>query len=103
MAQPDSKEHRHGVSELASVLLDKLAAVAKGKEDRTLEYLSNMAAKDDAERQRELRQRREAEGLRRVTFWLRPEDDQVLRERFPAVRGGIDWQAVVARALRRAP
>ncbi|NCU20612.1 hypothetical protein EOM89_07720 [Candidatus Falkowbacteria bacterium] len=53
-----------------------------------------------ARRQQDLKQRRHAQGLVRVTLWASQDERESLRQHYPGPRGGIDWQAVIAAALR---
>lgn len=50
------------------------------------------------QRQQRLRDQRKESGLQRVTVWISTEDIDRLRKRFPGMRGGIDWAAIVAQA-----
>jgi hypothetical protein len=50
------------------------------------------------QRQQRLRDQRKESGLQRVTVWISNEDIDRLRKRFPGMRGGIDWAAIVAQA-----
>jgi hypothetical protein len=52
-----------------------------------------------SERQRDLKQRRKAEGIHRVMIWISDDDREALRLRYPGPRNGIDWQAVITAAL----
>lgn len=58
------------------------------------------SALSTSERQRDLKQRRKAEGIHRVMIWVSADDREALRQHFPGPRGGIDWQAVITAALR---
>lgn len=61
------------------------------------------AALTTSQRQRELRQRRQASGLRKATLWASEADLEALRQRYPGPRGGIDWQTIIMTALERKP
>jgi hypothetical protein len=55
--------------------------------------------KTGSARQRELREKRKAEGVGRVMIWLSDNDRDALAERFPGPKGGIAWEQVIAAAL----
>ena len=56
------------------------------------------------DRQKALRKRRETTGSHlRKGFWITPELDAQLRERFPGHSGGIRWGDVIAAALSAQP
>lgn len=100
MAQSDNQKHRDGgVSPIAAAMLDRIAELGKGREDRTLSYLSAGAKKSTAERQQLLKQRRKDAGLQRATVWASQTDLDALKAKYPGPRGGIDWQDVVRVAL----
>jgi len=85
----------------AAQLLDRIAELAKGKEERLFNYLEQkerMTA-TNAEHQQALRARREAEGLKRFTLWLNQQDSESLKQRYPGPKGGVDWSAVIRAAL----
>jgi hypothetical protein len=79
-------------------MLNRLAVLARGNEERTLEYLT---MKSTAERQAAMKARRQAEGQVKVALWAGVDQLEALKAAFPGPRGGIDWQAVIARALKR--
>jgi hypothetical protein len=80
-------------------LLDRIAELAKGNEDRTIEYLTKSGKASLAERQSKWIESQRAEGRRMVKAWLAGDDIAALKLRFPGPRGGIDWPAVVEAAL----
>ena len=99
MASSDDKEHSgSGLdSRFSDKILDRIAELAKGNEDRTLEYL-NMKT-DGFERQKKLREKRHKEGLKRAELWVNSLDLESLKTNFPGPKGGIDWNAVIKVAL----
>lgn len=54
---------------------------------------------NNAERQKQFNRAKRSAGLKSVAVWLSAECIEELKQRFPGPRGGIDWLAVVARAL----
>lgn len=98
MASPDNQKHPGGVTEITSAMLDRLAELARGNEERTLEYLMT---KSNSERQAELKARRVADGQVKVTLWAGVDQLEALKAAFPGPRGGIDWGAVIKKALGR--
>jgi hypothetical protein len=97
MASTDDQKPAGGVTAITSAMLDRLAELARGNEERTLEYLM---MKSTAERQAELKARRQEAGQVRVTVWAGNDQLEALKAAFPGPRGGIDWQAVIHNALR---
>jgi hypothetical protein len=55
--------------------------------------------KPGSTRQRELRDKRKAEGVGRAVIWLSDNNRDALAERFPGPKGGIAWEQVIAAAL----
>lgn len=56
------------------------------------------------ERQKALKKRREEAGSHfRKGFWITPEQDAQLRDRFPGHSNGIRWKDVIAAALSAQP
>jgi hypothetical protein len=55
--------------------------------------------KTGSARQKELREKRKADGIGRAVIWLSDNDRDALAERFPGPKGGIDWQAAITAAL----
>lgn len=82
--------------DIANAMLDKIVELGKGREERTLNYLSQKSA---AERQQALVERRAQSGQARVTVWAQQAQLDALKGQFPGPRGGIDWQAVIDKAL----
>jgi hypothetical protein len=78
---------------------DKIVELGRGNEDRTLDFITGGAS--TAERQQALVRRRKAEGQQRVTVWASLADLDALRASYPGQRGGIDWQAIINKALGR--
>lgn len=85
--------------EISARMIRRIAEIGRGNEIRTLDYIT--MGKTTAERQKELNQRRIESGQQRATFWATLADLNELREKFPGTRGGIDWQAVITKALGR--
>lgn len=52
-----------------------------------------------AERQRTLREKRKAEGVRREYLWLEESVGEALRKIYPGQREGIDWRTLISDAL----
>jgi hypothetical protein len=50
-------------------------------------------------RQKRLREKRQAEGLRRIELWANPVELESLRGYFPGPREGVNWQEVIKVAL----
>lgn len=98
MASPDNQKHPGGVTAITSAMLDRLAELARGNEERTLDYLK---MKSTAERQAALKARRVADGQVKVTLWAGADQLEALKAAFPGPRGGIDWGAVIKKALGR--
>lgn len=53
----------------------------------------------NAERQARLKQARNEKGQKQVYLWLGDSEAIELKNRFPGVRGGINWRAVIDAAL----
>jgi hypothetical protein len=85
--------------QLEEKLLDRLADLAKGNEERTLEYLAKAERMSAAERYGKWMASQKADGMRAVKAWLHDDDIAALKQRFPGPRGGIDWPAVAKAAL----
>ena len=97
MASTDDQKPAGGVSDIAAAMLDRIAELGRGNEARTMGYLMS---KSTSERQAELKARREEAGQVRVTVWAGNDQLEALKAAFPGPRGGVDWQAVIARALK---
>ena len=87
---------------IAAQMLDRIAELGRGNEQRTMDYLMSDRT-TTGERQKALMQRRNEAGQRRVTLWAHLTDLAELRARYPGIRGGIDWQAIINKALGRKP
>ncbi len=87
------------MSDIADKMLDRIVELGRGNEKRTLDYLTGGAS--TAERQQALNRRRAEAGQHRVTVWTSIADLDALRAKYPGVRGGIDWQAIIDKALGR--
>jgi hypothetical protein len=81
-------------------MLDRIVELGRGNENRTLGYITGGGA-STAERQKALNRRRAEAGQHRVTVWATVPDLDALRAKYPGVRGGIDWQSVIDKALGR--
>lgn len=66
------------------------------------EWEAILTAQNGSERQKRLIARRQAAGMSRLSIWLTDAEVDALRNRYPGPRGGVDWRAVVAAALRGA-
>lgn len=66
----------------------------------TEEWEAVLTAQSGTERQKRLIAKRQASGMARLSIWLTDEEVEALRNRYPGPRGGVDWQAVAAAALR---
>lgn len=86
-------------NDIARKMLDRIAELGRGNEQRTMDYI--MGGSTTAERQKALKQRRAEAGQQRVTVWTTRADLDELRAKYPGVRGGIDWQAIIKKALGR--
>lgn len=84
-------------------ILDRLAGlVGQDDEDRMQQYLEKLErrAKAQAEAQARLRERKQAEGMRRVQAYISLEHYSALCKHYPGPRGGIDWERLADAALR---
>ena len=91
----------NGSNDIAARMLDRIAELGKGNEERTLDYIMNSDKPTSAERQAALIQRRTEAGQNRVTVWAAVSDLDALRAKYPGQRGGIDWQSIIDKALGR--
>lgn len=99
MARSDHQKHSEcSVTPIVSAMLDRLAEITAGNEQRTADYLTTMA-KTTSERQSELKARRQIQGKREARIWATGDDLERLRAKYPGPRGGIDWQAVIRAAI----
>jgi erythromycin esterase-like protein len=80
-------------------LYNRLEQLARDNEGRLMAYLQR--ASTGAERQAKLKEQRTMDGFKRVPVWLHERDIAALRAQYPGPRGGIDWGAVLRRALHR--
>jgi hypothetical protein len=78
---------------IAGRMLDRIADLSRGNEQRTMEYIMG-----GVERQKRLRENKAKGGLTRMELWMSDEQKAALRERFPGPRGGIDWDRVIQAA-----
>lgn len=78
-------------------IYSRIETLAQGKEERLMDYLAK--ATTAAERQAKLRAQRESDGFKRVPIWIHESILHKLRERYPGPRGGVDWIAVIDKAL----
>ncbi len=83
---------------IAGKILDRIAELSQGNEQRTMDYLSK--PQTGAERQRRYEEKLMGEGLRQVKTWLPEKDIATVKAAFPSPRGGIDWKAVIKAALK---
>lgn len=84
-------------------LLDRLAGLVGTDDGGRLEgYLETLEAqaKARADSQARLRQRKQDQGMRRIQAYLDQTQYEDLCKQYPGPRGGIDWQAVAAAALK---
>ena len=81
-----------------SRLYDRLAELTQGDGGRLMEHLQTSASMADRRAKHEAK--RKAEGYQRVPIWVSHDEMTTLRNRYPGPRGGVDWGAVVAAALR---
>jgi len=83
-------------SQIAEKILDRIAELSRGNEERTMEYLTG---KGGYERQKRVRDKKIAQGLIRMEVWADPESTEALRQRFPGPKQGVSWPAVIEAAL----
>ena len=96
MASTDNQEHRTGcLINLNDAILSRIVSLS-GDGNRIMEYLQ---MKSGAERQKALKDARKASGQKLVSVWLHETTLEKLRQKFEGQRGGIDWDAVVSKAL----
>ncbi len=86
---------------IAGKILDRIAELYRGNEQRTMEYLDK-AQSPGAERQRQFEKKRMEAGMRPVKAWLSDDAIASLKQIYPGPRGGIDWSGVIAAALDKA-
>ncbi len=107
MASADDKANRRSGMNLrfAEKLLDRIAELSARDAERLMNYLEEQQhmSINGKERQRALRERRQAEGLKRHSVWLNQQDAESLRGKYPGARGGIDWDELIRDALEKNP
>ncbi|BBL77464.1 hypothetical protein MishRS11D_45620 (plasmid) [Methylomagnum ishizawai] len=82
---------------VAGKILDRIAELSQGNEQRTMEYLSK--TQTGADRQRKYAEKRQSEGKKQVYLWLDNDNADALKREYPGIRGGINWQAIIKVAL----